>query len=94
MEKINVFRGMFNSYTFMMVMICTVVFQIVIIEFLGTFAQTVPLSWKLWLASVLIGAVSLLVAVVLKCIPVSIRKQAARDHDNIHEPLLRGPELA
>ncbi|KAK9912963.1 hypothetical protein M0R45_036794 [Rubus argutus] len=94
MEKINVFRGMFNSYIFMMVMICTVVFQIVIIEFLGTFAQTVPLSWKLWSASVLIGAVSLLVAVVLKCIPVSIRKQAARDHGDIHEPLLHGPELA
>ncbi|XP_004303081.1 PREDICTED: calcium-transporting ATPase 4, plasma membrane-type-like [Fragaria vesca subsp. vesca] len=94
MEKINVFGGMFQSYTFMVVMICTVVFQILIIEFLGTFAQTVPLSWELWLASVLIGAVSLLVAVVLKCIPVLIRKQDAKDHDDIHEPLLRGPELA
>ncbi|XP_024182554.1 calcium-transporting ATPase 4, plasma membrane-type [Rosa chinensis] len=94
MEKINVFRGMFNSYTFMIVMICTVVFQIIIVEFLGTFAQTVPLSWKLWLSSVLIGAVSLPVAVVLKCIPVSLRKQAAKGHSDIHEPLLRGPELA
>ncbi|KAL6124971.1 hypothetical protein ACLB2K_077479 [Fragaria x ananassa] len=94
MEKINVFGGMFQSYTFMVVMICTVVFQILIIEFLGTFAQTVPLRWELWLASVLIGAISLLVAIVLKCIPVSIRKQDAKDHGDIHEPLLRGPELA
>ncbi|TQD89171.1 hypothetical protein C1H46_025293 [Malus baccata] len=95
MEKINVFSGMFSSYTFMMVMISTVVFQIIIVEFLGKFAQTVPLSWKLWLISVLIGAVSLLVAVVLKFIPVSVRKQeASRDHEDVYEPLLRGPDLA
>ncbi|CAL8114339.1 unnamed protein product [Prunus armeniaca] len=94
MEKINVFRGMFDSYTFMMVMIATVVFQIIIVEFLGTFAQTVPLSWELWLASVLIGAASLPIAVVLKFIPVSIKKQTVRDQEDIYEPLLRGPQLA
>ncbi|KAM1877664.1 hypothetical protein ACFX14_039734 [Malus domestica] len=95
MEKINVFSGMFSSYTFMMVMISTVVFQIIIVEFLGKFAQTVPLSWELWLTSVLIGAVSLLVAVVVKFIPVSVRKQQApRDHEDVYEPLLRGPDNA
>ena len=95
MEKINVFSGMFSSYTFMMVMISTVVFQIIIVEFLGKFAQTVPLSWELWLTSVLIGAVSLLVAVVLKFIPVSVGKQeVSRDHEDVYEPLLRGPDLA
>ncbi|XP_048442420.1 probable calcium-transporting ATPase 9, plasma membrane-type isoform X2 [Pyrus x bretschneideri] len=95
MEKINVFSGIFSSYTFMMVMISTVVFQIIIVEFLGKFAQTVPLSWELWLTSVLIGAVSLLVAVVLKFIPVSVRKQQApRDHEDVYKPLLSGPDNA
>jgi Ca2+-transporting ATPase len=69
-EKINIFRGMFDSWVFLGVMVCTVAFQIVIIEFLGAFASTVPLSWQLWLLCVLLGFVSMPVAVVLKCIPV------------------------
>ncbi|KAL5546373.1 hypothetical protein UlMin_006060 [Ulmus minor] len=73
MEKINIFRGMFNRWIFLAVMVCTVVFQVIIIEFLGTFASTVPLSWELWLLSILIGSVSLIVAVVLKCIPVETK---------------------
>nr|GEY56320.1 calcium-transporting ATPase 4, plasma membrane-type-like isoform X2 [Tanacetum cinerariifolium] len=36
----------------------------------GTFASTVPLSWNLWFASVLMGAISLPVGALLKCIPV------------------------
>jgi len=34
-------------------------FQIVIIEFLGKFASTVRLDWKLWLVSLIIGLVRL-----------------------------------
>ncbi|KAF2289372.1 hypothetical protein GH714_035452 [Hevea brasiliensis] len=71
-EKINVFRGMFNSSVFVVVIVSTVTFQVIIVEFLGTFAGTVPISWQLWLLSVLIGAVSMPVAVVLKCIPVQM----------------------
>ncbi|KAL7169086.1 hypothetical protein ACSBR2_034171 [Camellia fascicularis] len=43
-EKINVFRGMFNSWVFIVVMVSTVTFQVIIVEFLGTFASIVPLS--------------------------------------------------
>ncbi|KAG8363661.1 hypothetical protein BUALT_Bualt19G0045700 [Buddleja alternifolia] len=49
MEKINIFRGMLSSWIFVIVMVTTVGFQVVIVEFLGTFAGTVPLSWKLWM---------------------------------------------
>ncbi|CAI9769746.1 unnamed protein product [Fraxinus pennsylvanica] len=56
MEKINVFQGMFSSSLFMIIMVSTVAFQVVIVEFLGTFADTVPLSLELWGVSILIGA--------------------------------------
>lgn len=93
MEKINVFQGMFSSWIFLMVMASTICFQVIIVEYLGAFAQTVPLSWELWLTSVMIGAVSLPVAVVLKCIPVPVGNYVATHHDG-YEPLPTGPELA
>ncbi|KAM4091843.1 hypothetical protein ACJW30_09G166700 [Castanea mollissima] len=77
-EKINIFRGMFDSWIFLGVMVGTVAFQVIMVEFLGDFAGTVPLSWQLWLLSVLLGSVSLLVAVILKCIPV---ERCAKHHD-------------
>ncbi|BFG38038.1 hypothetical protein CerSpe_243120 [Prunus speciosa] len=65
-EKINIFVGMFDSWVFLGVMVCTVAFQVIIVEFLGAFASTVPLSWQLWLLSILLGSISMLLAVVLK----------------------------
>ncbi|XP_062117819.1 putative calcium-transporting ATPase 11, plasma membrane-type [Humulus lupulus] len=89
-EKINIFHGMFSSWVFIAVMIVTVAFQVIIVEFLGAFASTVPLSWQLWLLSVGIGSISLIVAVVLKCIPV---EKKIKHHDG-YEALPSGPELA
>ena len=91
MEKINVFSGIFDSWLFIAVIACTVAFQAIIVEFLGTFAETVPLSWELWLLSVLLGAISLLVAVVLKCIPVETPAKP-HDHHDGYEALPSGPE--
>ncbi|CAH2058510.1 unnamed protein product [Thlaspi arvense] len=85
-EKINVFKGMFNSWVFTGVMTVTVVFQVTIVEFLGAFASTVPLSWQHWLLSVLIGSLSMIVAVILKCIPV----ESCHHHDG-YELLPSGP---
>ncbi|XP_055809063.1 putative calcium-transporting ATPase 11, plasma membrane-type [Solanum dulcamara] len=91
MEKINVFRGIFGSWIFLGVITATVVFQVIIVEFLGTFASTTPLSWELWLLSVLIGAASLLVAVILKLIPIEYKNTKHHDGYNL---LPNGPELA
>lgn len=44
MEKINVFCGISDSWVFMIVMVSTITFQIIIVEFLGTFADTVQSS--------------------------------------------------
>lgn len=89
-DKINIFRGMFGSWIFLGVMFCTVTFQVVIIELLGTLASTVPLNWQLWLLSIVIGFVSMPIAVVLKCIPVETK---TKQHDGYDE-LPSGPELA
>lgn len=95
MEKINIFRGMFSSRIFMIILVSTVVLQIVIVEFFGTFADTVPLSLELWGISILLGAVSLLVAVILKCIPISTPNytENVKHHDG-YELLPSGPDLA
>ncbi|XP_051149035.1 putative calcium-transporting ATPase 11, plasma membrane-type [Andrographis paniculata] len=78
-EKINVFRGILRNWVFNGVVASTVVFQVMIVEFLGTFASTVPLNWKLWLLSVALGLVSMPVAVALKCIPVKKKTDAQDD---------------
>ncbi|KAJ1442492.1 P-type ATPase [Sesbania bispinosa] len=69
-EKINIFKGILDSWTFLVIIFSTVVIQVIIVQFLGTFACTVPLNLELWLLSVLIGATSMLIASLLKCIPV------------------------
>ncbi|KAI8562324.1 hypothetical protein RHMOL_Rhmol03G0028100 [Rhododendron molle] len=89
-EKINIFRGMFSSWIFVVVMVSTVVFQAIIVEFLGDFASTVPLSWQFWLLSIGLGAVSMPIAVVLKCIPVEKGTPSPKHHDG-YESLPSGP---
>lgn len=68
MVKTNVFEGMLDSYVFMSVITVTVLFQIIIAEFLGTFANTYPLSLVQWFFSILFGILSMPLAVVV--IPV------------------------
>ncbi|KAJ0042116.1 hypothetical protein Pint_17837 [Pistacia integerrima] len=93
MEKINVFRGIFSSWMFIGIIVVTVAFQVIIVEFLGTFASTVPLSWQLWVLSVVIGAISMPLAVVIKFIPVK-NNSPKRQYHNGYDLLPSGPDLA
>lgn len=70
MEQINVFKGILDNFVFVAVLGSTVIFQIIIVEFLGTFANTTPLTSKQWFLSVLIGFVGMPIAAILKIIPV------------------------
>lgn len=70
MEKINVLSGIWQNNVFVSVLSATMVFQIIIIEFLGTFANTSPLTMKQWYYSILTGFLSMPIAVILKMIPV------------------------
>jgi len=90
MQKINVFRGMISNWIFIGIIAVTVIFQVVIIEFLGIFASTVPLSWQLWLVSVGLGSISLIVGAILKCIPVKSDENPSSP--NGYVPLPSGPD--
>ncbi|MBA0664015.1 hypothetical protein Goklo_004091 [Gossypium klotzschianum] len=70
MEEINVLSGILNNCVFVAVLGCTAVFQIIIIEFLGTFASTTPLTYSQWGLSVVIGFFSMPIAAALKLVPV------------------------
>ncbi|KAL3514380.1 hypothetical protein ACH5RR_027097 [Cinchona calisaya] len=70
MENVNVFKGILKNYVFVAVMSCTVFFQIIIVEFLGTFANTSPLTWQQWFASVWLGFLGIPIAAAVKMIPV------------------------
>ncbi|KAF5461935.1 hypothetical protein F2P56_017994, partial [Juglans regia] len=70
MEKVNVFKGIMENYVFVAVLTCTVIFQIIIIEFLGSFANTTPLSLWQWFISVFLGFLGMPIAAALKMIPV------------------------
>lgn len=91
MEKVNIFRGMFTNWIFIGIIAVTIAFQVVIIEFLGTFASTVPLNWQLWLVSVGLGSISLIVGALLKCIPVTKSAEVPAS-PNGYAPLPSGPD--
>ncbi|KAL8494567.1 hypothetical protein ACS0TY_025403 [Phlomoides rotata] len=73
MEKINVFKGILDNYVFVCVLSCTAIFQVIIIEFLGAFANTHPLTWQQWSASIWIGFLGMPIAAAVKMIPVGSR---------------------
>ncbi|KAG8044404.1 hypothetical protein GUJ93_ZPchr0054g2853 [Zizania palustris] len=91
MEKINVFQGIFKNWIFVGILASTVVFQVMMVEFLGNLANTVPLSWDLWLLSIILGSISMIVSVILKCIPVEFKKTNIKSHDYVLIPP-EGPE--
>ncbi|KAJ6844903.1 calcium-transporting ATPase 1, plasma membrane-type-like [Iris pallida] len=70
MEKIDVFRGMLQNYVFVTVLASTVIFQIIIVQYLGEFANTMPLTLSQWFASVFIGFLGMPVAAAVKLVPV------------------------
>lgn len=64
------FKGVLKNYVFVAVLACTVFFQVVIVQFLGTFANTYPLNLQQWVATVILGFLGMPIAAALKMIPV------------------------
>ncbi|KAJ3703033.1 hypothetical protein LUZ61_006738 [Rhynchospora tenuis] len=91
MEKINVFEGILSNRIFMGIIAGTVFFQVIIVEFLGTFANTVPLNWQFWLLSIVLGSISMPLAVLLKQIPVEAVLRSIVVPKG-YEPLPDGPD--
>uniref|UniRef100_I1R7H8 Calcium-transporting ATPase n=1 Tax=Oryza glaberrima TaxID=4538 RepID=I1R7H8_ORYGL len=70
MEKINVLRGILKNYVFLGVLTSTVVFQFIMVQFLGEFANTIPLTRLQWIASVLLGLIGMPISAIIKFLPV------------------------
>lgn len=70
MEKIDVFMGILKNYVFMGVLLSTVVFQAIMIQFLGDFASTTPLTGLEWFVSIFIGFLGMPITAIIKLIPV------------------------
>jgi Ca2+-transporting ATPase len=70
LEERNVFKGIFTSWLFVGIVGASIVFQVIIVQFLNKFATTVKLEWKYWVISVLIGSVSWPLAFLTKFVPV------------------------
>ncbi|RWR77974.1 calcium-transporting ATPase 1, plasma membrane-type-like protein [Cinnamomum micranthum f. kanehirae] len=99
MEKINVFKGMLKNYVFVGVLTCTVAFQVIIIEFLGDFATTTPLTSAQWFLSIFIGFLGMPIAAIIKLIPVSERDcmqawKAWKSYFSLPLPLSISPSLS
>lgn len=69
-DEMNMLSGVTKNRLFIGIIGITVVFQILIIEFLGKFFTTVRLSWQLWLVCLVIAVFSWPLAVLGKLIPV------------------------
>ncbi|KAL6661221.1 hypothetical protein ACP70R_000605 [Stipagrostis hirtigluma subsp. patula] len=70
MERVNVFQGILDNNVFIAVLGSTVVFQFIIIQFLGDFVNTTPLTFTQWMTCIFIGFIGMPIAVVVKMIPV------------------------
>lgn len=77
MEKFNVFRHTLNNKIFLFILGFTIVFQVLMVQFLGKFANTVPLNKEQWLITVFIGFLSLPIAAIVKLIPVPKKKRVS-----------------
>ncbi|CAN6450244.1 unnamed protein product [Victoria cruziana] len=70
MEKINVLEGVLENYVFVGVLSCTVIFQVIIVEYLGTFASTTPLTLYQWAVCILFGFLGMPIGAAIKLIQV------------------------
>lgn len=71
LEKKNVFTGLHRNRLFLGIVAVTIVLQIVMVEFLKKFADTVRLNWWQWVVCIAVAAFSWPIAWCVKSIPVS-----------------------
>ncbi|EFJ09492.1 hypothetical protein SELMODRAFT_129812 [Selaginella moellendorffii] len=73
-EKINVFKGFTSNRLFMGVILFTAIVQVaLLVEYGGTIVSTIHLEWNHWILCVILGAISLPLAALVKLIPIPDR---------------------
>eukprot|EP01028_Stygiella_incarcerata_P011818 TRINITY_DN690_c0_g1_i1.p1 TRINITY_DN690_c0_g1~~TRINITY_DN690_c0_g1_i1.p1 ORF type:complete len:629 (+),score=157.29 TRINITY_DN690_c0_g1_i1:1464-3350(+) len=73
-DENNIFENIFKSSLFMIIWFLTIVVQVLIVTFGGSFTQTYPISFVEWLACIGIGAVGIPVGFLVRLVPVKPRK--------------------
>ncbi|KAG9455391.1 hypothetical protein H6P81_008295 [Aristolochia fimbriata] len=71
LEKRNVFKGIHKNKLFLGIIAMTIILQVLMVEFLKNFADTVRLNWSQWGACVGMAAISWPLGWLVKLIPVS-----------------------
>ncbi|CAM6016725.1 unnamed protein product, partial [Sphagnum balticum] len=69
-DKMNVLTGLFSNYLFLYVISFTSIVQVLIVEFAGNFTSTVGLDWQMWILCLVLGVISMPLAMLIKLIPV------------------------
>jgi len=69
-NELNAFAGIHRNWIFLLILFISVSVQFIIVQFAGDFAKTVALDGYQWLFCILIGMLSIPLAVLLRLIPV------------------------
>lgn len=67
----NVLTGLHKNPTFLGIIVATIVTQVVLVQYGGDFVKTSPLSVDQWISTILLGAMSLPVGALMRCLPAS-----------------------
>ncbi|KAL6893794.1 hypothetical protein ACP4OV_007892 [Aristida adscensionis] len=78
LEEINVLKGLPENSIFMGILAGTIIFQFILVQFLGDFANTTPLTRLQWIISVLFGLLGMPIAAAIKLIPVEPHEDEVR----------------
>ncbi|KAM7256295.1 hypothetical protein ACFE04_012036 [Oxalis oulophora] len=70
LEKQNVFKGIHKNQLFLGIIGVTIVLQVIMVEFLTKFADTVQLNWFQWIICIALAAVTWPIGWFVKLIPV------------------------
>jgi len=65
-DEINVFTGILDNWWFVSIFTVTSGCQAIMVELLGSFAQTTPQPWQLWLTAIAFGMTQLLTGLLLR----------------------------
>lgn len=65
-RSVNFFKGLSRNYYFSIIWLSTVLVQVVVIQFGGKAFGTVPINWKLWMISILMGTISALFGIIIR----------------------------
>eukprot|EP00388_Colpodella_angusta_P039449 GDKK01047396.1.p1 GENE.GDKK01047396.1~~GDKK01047396.1.p1 ORF type:complete len:1102 (-),score=256.44 GDKK01047396.1:536-3841(-) len=69
-RELNIFEGFTRSYTFLGIMLFTMTFQVIAVEFFRDFINTRPLSWDQWLGCLATGIIVWPVCFVMRLVPL------------------------